>query len=143
LILQKKTFYQKCKKNNNSRSEAPTIINLTNMKNLLIVTGILLIILNTIIGLIVTKYSPFNYIMVDFSILISTILIYLFSNSIVSTGYKIGLTTMFFFTGLIKIILSIIAQPHFQDNIYLVTILGIITFEITCLLSAFAMKKFA
>jgi FtsH-binding integral membrane protein len=112
------------------------------MKNLLIVTGIILIILNTIIGLIVTKYSPFNYLMVDFSVLISTILIYLFSNSNVSTGYKIGLTTFFSFTGLIKIILSIIAQPHFQDNLYLTTILGIIAFEIICLLSAFEMKKF-
>lgn len=113
------------------------------MKNLLIVTGIILIILNTIIGLMITNYLKFNYLMVDLSILISTILIYVFSNSNISTGYKIGLTVLFFFTGLIKVILSIIAQPHFQDNLYLVTILGIITFEITCLLSAFAMKKFA
>ncbi len=113
------------------------------MRNLLIITGIMLILLNTIIGLIISKYSPFNYLMVDFSILLSTILIYLFSNSNISTGYKIGLTVLFLFIGLIKIILSIIAQPHFQDNLYIVSVLGILTFEITCLLSAFAMKKFA
>ncbi len=113
------------------------------MKNLLIVTGIILIILNTIIGLLITNYLKFNYLMVDFSILISTVLIYLFSNTNISTGFKIGLTIFFLFTGLIKIILSVIAQPQFQDNLYLVTILGIITFEITCLFSAFAIKKFA
>lgn len=112
------------------------------MKNLLIVTGIMLIFLNTIIGLIISKYLPFNYLMVDFSVLISVILIYLFSNNSVSTGYKIGLTVLFLFTGLIKIIFCVISPPHFQDNLYVVTILGIVTFEITCLLTAFAMRKF-
>jgi hypothetical protein len=70
------------------------------MKNLLLIAGFILIVLNTLIGLMISKYSPFNYLMVDLSLLISTVLIYLFSNSNISDGYKIGLTVLFAITGL-------------------------------------------
>jgi FtsH-binding integral membrane protein len=90
-----------------------------------------------------SKYSSFNYLMVDLSLLISTALIYLFSNSNISDGYKIGLTFLFTITGLAKVICSIAAAQHFQDNFLILIVLGIISFEALCLMSAFAMKKFA
>ena len=99
--------------------------------------------LNTLIGLMISKYSPFNYLMVDLSLLISTVLIYLFSNSNISDGYKIGLTVLFAITGLAKVVCSIVAPQNFQDNFLIVVVLGLISFEALCLLSAFAMKKFA
>ncbi len=113
------------------------------MKNLLLIAGFILIVFNTLIGLLISKYSPFNYLMVDLSLLISTVLIYLFSNSNISDGYKIGLGVLFSITGLIKVVCSIIAPQHFQDNFSIVVLLGLISFEALCLLSAFAMKKFA
>lgn len=113
------------------------------MKNLLLIAGFILIVLNTLIGLMISKYTPFNYLMVDFSLLISTVLIYLFSNSNISDGYKIGLTVLFAITGLTKVICSIAAPQHFQDNFLIVVVLGLISFETLCLLSAFAMKKFS
>ena len=113
------------------------------MKNLLLVTGFILIILNTLVGLIISKYAPFNYLLVDLSLLISTVLIYLFSNSNISDGYKIGLTLFFSITGLGKVVCCIAAPSHIKDNLLIVIVLGIIVFELLCLLSAFAMKKFA
>ena len=113
------------------------------MKNLLLIAGFILIVLNTLIGLMISKYTPFNYLMVDFSLLISTVLIYLFSNSNISDGYKIGLTVLFAITGLTKVICSIAAPQHLQDNFLIVVVLGLISFETLCLLSAFAMKKFS
>jgi FtsH-binding integral membrane protein len=113
------------------------------MKNLLLIAGFILIVLNTLIGLMISKYSPFNYLMVDLSLLISTVLIYLFSNSNISDGYKIGFTVLFAITGLAKVVCSIVAPQHFQDNFLIVVVLGLISFEALCLLSAFAMKKFA
>lgn len=91
----------------------------------------------------ISKYSPFNYLMVDLSILISTILIYLFSNSNISDGYKIGLTVLFAITGLAKVICSVAAPQHFLDNILIVGVFGLISFEILCLMSAIAMRKFS
>ena len=91
----------------------------------------------------ITKYSSFNYLMVDLSLLISTILIYLFSNSNISDGYKIGLTVLFTITGLAKVVCSIVAPQHFQDNFLIIVVIGLICFEVLCLMSAFAMKKFA
>lgn len=112
------------------------------MKNLLLVAGLILIALNTLIGLVISKYSQFNYLMVNFNLLISTILIYLFSNSNISDGYKSGLTVIFTITGLIKVICSIVAPQNFHDNLFIVVVLGLISFEALCLISAFAMKKF-
>ena len=75
------------------------------MKNLLLlIAGFILIVLNTLIGLMISKYSPFNYLMVDLSLLISTVLIYLFSNSNISDGYKIGLTVLFAIIALQEIV---------------------------------------
>jgi hypothetical protein len=113
------------------------------MKNLLLIAGVILIVFNTLIGLMISKYAPFNYLMVDLSILISTVLIYLFSNTNISDAYKIGLTVLFAITGLIKVVCSIVAPQHFKDNFLIVVVLGIISFEVLCLMSAFAMKKFA
>ena len=113
------------------------------MKKLLLITGFIFIVLNTLIGLLISKYSTFNYLMVDLSLLISTVLIYLFSNSNISVGYKIGLTVLFTITGLIKVVCSIASPQHFQDNLLIIVVLGLISFEILCLISAFAMKKFA
>jgi FtsH-binding integral membrane protein len=113
------------------------------MKNLLLVTGFILIILNTLIGLLISKYLLFNYLMVDLSLVISTSLTYLFANSNISDGYKIGLTSMLTLTGLIKVVCCIITSPYFQNNVLIVTFLVVTAFEILCLISAFAMKKFA
>jgi FtsH-binding integral membrane protein len=113
------------------------------MKKLLLLSGFIFIVLNTIIGLLISNYSTFNFLMVDLSLLISTILIYLFSNSNISDGYKIGLTFLFALTGLMKVVFSIISPQHFHDNVFIIFVLVIISFEILCLFSAFAMKKFA
>ena len=113
------------------------------MKKLLLIAGFILIVLNTLIGLIISKYSQFNFLMVDLSLLISTVLIYLFSNSIISDGYKIGLTVLFSITGFAKVVCSIVAPQQLKDNLLIVVVLGLISFEILCFLSAFAMKKFS
>ena len=112
------------------------------MKKLILVVGILLIVFNTLVGLLISIYSPFNYLMVDLSILISTVLIYFFSNSNISDGYKIGLIVLFTMTGIAKAVCCIAAPSHFKDNTFIVIVIGLVVFEITCLLSAFAMKKF-
>lgn len=113
------------------------------MKNLLLLAGFILIVLNTLIGFIISWYSTFNFLMVDFNLLISTLLIYLFSNSNISIGYKIGLNVLFSITGFLKVVFSILTMPNFQDNLLIVIILGLISFELLCLMSAFAMRKFA
>ena len=82
------------------------------MKKLLLIAGFILIVLNTLIGLMISIYSPFNYLMVDLSLLISTVLIYLFSNSNISDGYKIGFTVLFTITGLAKVVCSIVAVSY-------------------------------
>jgi hypothetical protein len=112
------------------------------MKKLILAAGIILIVFNTIIGLMISKYPPFNYLMVDLSILISTAIIYTFSNSNISDGFKIGLAVLFSLTGLVKTVCSIATPPQFQDNVLLAIVLALTCFEALCFICALALKKF-
>lgn len=120
----------------------PLIVIRIEMKKLFLISGFILIVLNTLIGFVISKYSTFNYLMVDINILISTVLIYLFSNSNISDGYKIGISIIFIVTGFFKIIFSILSPYYFQDNFFIIVVIGLTSFEVLCLFSAFAMKKF-
>lgn len=127
----------------NSGGFVPTIIIWLEMKNLLLIAGFILIVLNTLIGLMISKYLPFNYLMVDLSLLLSTVLIYLFSNSNISDGNKIGFTVLFAIIGVVKVFCIIVAPQYFQDNFLIVVVLGLMSFEALCLLFAYQMKKIA
>ena len=112
------------------------------MKKLIIFSGIVLIILNTLVGFIFTKYLPFNFLMVDVSLIITVSLIYMLSIGSLADGYKIGLTVLFSFTGLAKVICCVMAQPNIQDNIFIIIVLAIIAFEVLTYFSALYIRYF-
>ena len=75
------------------------------MSKIILLLGTLLIIVNTIIGLLLSNYLPFNWISVDIVLLINTILLYkISSNSKISEGYKISLTLILPLSKNIKLI---------------------------------------
>ena len=113
------------------------------MKNLLLVAGFLLIALNTVIGLLLSVYSSFNFLLVDFCLLTTTILIYIFSNSNIADGFKIGLTLLFAVLGFMKVICGMFAPQIYTDNLFIIFLLLIFGFEALCVITAFAMKKFS
>ena len=62
------------------------------MKNSFLVFGGLLVLINTSAGLVFSSYKPFNMILADVSIILSTILIYGAFKSTIADGFKIGFT---------------------------------------------------
>lgn len=96
-------------------------------------TGTVLLLFNTLIGLIISVYPPFNCIMADLSIAISTALIYSAASSRLDDGYKIGLTWLFLFTGFARTICCIVLPQEADNNILLIIAAGILLVEILLL----------
>ena len=103
------------------------------MKRTILMTGTVLLLFNTLIGLIISVYPPFNCIMADLSIAISTALIYSAASSRLDDGYKIGLTWLFLFTGFVRTICCILLPQEADNNILLIIAAGILLVEILLL----------
>jgi hypothetical protein len=86
------------------------------MKNSFLVLGGILVLINTVVGLIFNSYNPFNMVMADVSIFLTTILIYSAYISKMADGFKIGFTVLFAITGLIRFICSVVSPEQFKDN---------------------------
>ena len=111
------------------------------MTKIILSIGSLLIIVNTIIGLLLSKYLSFNWISVDIVLIINTILLYKVSTSkIISNGFKISLSLVFPLLGIISIILAILSADKYKDNYYLIAFILILLIEISFYLIAKSIK---
>jgi hypothetical protein len=90
-------------------------------------------VLNTIIGLIISCYEPLNYLLADLSLALSTGIIYGVICSKVTNGFKIGLTSLFFITGIIRCLCVALASTTLANNISYIVAVAILFFEIICL----------
>ena len=113
------------------------------MKNLIIIAGIGLLIINITAGIIVKKYLIFNQLLADQAIIFTTVLLFLLSNSKIKDGYKIGLSFVLPIILLIKLTLSLLSPGNFSDNYYFLGILGLSILEVLLILSAKSVNKFA
>ena len=99
------------------------------MKNSFLVLGGILFLINTTIGLIFSSNNPFNMVMVDISILLSTALIYGAYISKMADGFKIGFTVLFAITGLIRFVCSVVSPEQFKDNMAFLVFIIILAIE--------------
>lgn len=103
------------------------------MKRVICIIGIVLLLFNTLIGIIFSSYPQYNYLMTDLSIILSTALICLSVSSRLDDGYKIGLTWIFSFTGFARVICCIAMPQNSENNVFLMIVCGILLVEILCL----------
>jgi hypothetical protein len=108
------------------------------MKKTILIIGILLIILNTLIGTMSSGYQQNNIVLVDLSLILSTGLIYGLFESKLADGFKIGLTVLFLITGFIRMLVALFSNENVTDNFSIIILLVILTFEIIC----FVVSKF-
>ena len=66
------------------------------MKNIFLVGGILAILFNSLIGLIVTKYPPFNWLLADVSIFITAGLIYALYTKYLDNAFQVCIYVFIF-----------------------------------------------
>ena len=102
------------------------------MKNSFLVFGGLLVLINTAAGLVFNSYKPFNMIMADVSIILSTAAIYGAYKSTMADGFKIGFTVLFAITGLIRLVCSAVSPEQFTDNIAFLVFIIFLALEGLC-----------
>ncbi len=86
------------------------------MKNITVIIGIILVLINTVASLIFQDYSTHKMLFSDFSIILTTGLLYLIYQIKTANGFKIGYTLFFSLTGLTRFICAISSSNKFQNN---------------------------
>ena len=112
------------------------------MKKGLLIFGIILLISNILIGLIVSSYETFNVCLTSVVIIATTLLLGWLSSSNLKDAFKISLTVLFSFLGLVEFVLGLIAPSQFENNWYLVVIIVLIIIESLFLISSKITSKY-
>lgn len=111
------------------------------MKKGLLIFGIILLISNILIGLIVSSYETFNVCLTSVVIVATTLLLGWLSSSNLKDAFKISLTVLFSFLGLVEFVLGLVAPSQFEDNWYLVVIIVLIIIESLFVISSSMASK--
>jgi hypothetical protein len=101
------------------------------MSKLILIFGSLLLLANTIIGVILSNYLAFNWLSVDIVLLINTVLLYKLVTGNISNGYKISLSFIYPLLCFISVVLAVLSPNKFKDNYYLVGFILILFIEIS------------
>lgn len=100
------------------------------MKNVSLVAGIVLVVLNTMIGIILRAYSDFNMVFVDLSLILSTGIIYYLLNNPIADGFKIGAGFFMLIGGILRVIFAILSPNQLENNVLLILFISFLSLEI-------------
>ena len=112
------------------------------MKNIFTYIGLILILLNSSIGLISASYSSFNWVANDIIILLNTILLSLIANSKQKDGFKISFSFLLPSLGLVQLILGTMMANQLEDNYKLIFILCLFMVQLLFVLYGKVFSKY-
>lgn len=102
------------------------------MKNSILFAGIILVLINTTASLIFQDYETHKMLFGDFSILLTTCVLYFMNQMKTADGFKIGFTLLFGLTGLVRFVCAVSLSNKLNNNFGL--LIFILFFCIECLL---------
>jgi hypothetical protein len=112
------------------------------MKNNFLFIGGLLLLINTAAGIIYSSYNSFNVGLTDFSIILTSALIYLLYNSSrIVNGFKIGFTIFFSLTGLGRFTCALVSTNQLNGNISIFVFIILLAIELFCFFFAGTLKN--
>jgi hypothetical protein len=96
--------------------------------------GLMIVIINILVGLVDPAYDVFNNILVNFSILSSTVMFFMiFSHTKIHT-FPFALVLIFGMSGLVKLAFSAFSDNHWRDNLLVFLIMVITLVEATIIM---------
>lgn len=110
------------------------------MKNIYIIIGAVVVLINSLIGLIFTSYQTFNWLTADVLIITNAFLLHFLAHSKISDGFKVALSFIFPVLGLISFFFSLRLEAKLENNISLVGILILTSIQIIILIIANSLK---
>lgn len=111
------------------------------MKKTILYIGILALVLNIVIGLLLSAYPLFNMVLNSIVIVITTLLIWLLSSNNQRTAFAVSLTFLYSFLGIIQLVLGILSPARITDNWMMVTIIALIALECALLIVTKSISK--
>lgn len=112
------------------------------MKNIFIYIGGILLLLNTVSGLVLKNYNTTNWISNDLIILVNSILLSLASKSKIRDAFKISFSFILSFLGFIQFILGLFISDQVENNFLLIIILILFSIQVFFLLMGRITSKF-
>ena len=100
------------------------------MKRLIILTTIILLVVNGLLGLILTAYQSTNVYLNSAVILLSGIVIWAVSSMHLKDAFKISLTSLFAVVGGIEYILGFFAPSKWNNNWFAILVIVVLAIEI-------------
>ena len=99
------------------------------MKYTLFITGLILIVINTISGLIFQGYAAHKMLFADFSITLTIGLLYLMYQVRTADGFKIGLSFFFLLSGVARFLCAVFSIEQMENNIAIIIFMCFIAIE--------------
>jgi len=113
------------------------------MKKIFIYSGALLLMLNSLLGLILSAYEPFNWVLNDGVILVNIALFNYVAVSNIKDGFKFSMTLFFFVSGLAEFLLGLFMKSYFTDNLLLILLCLILIIQVGVLAVVRSISKYA
>jgi hypothetical protein len=111
------------------------------MKKKILITCLLLIILNSILGLIYSNYRVFNWLIIDFLIFLNSFFLLFLQISKTKEGNKVSLSFIIPIIGSIEILLSIFMDNNLLNNNLLSICLFLVTIQILLIIFTYFLKQ--
>ena len=111
------------------------------MKNLTLIIGGIILLLNLAIGMIFSAYKPFNIGLISAVIVVNTLMLYSLGVAQIKDGFKISLSFLFLITAAIEFILALFVPETFENNVALTMLILLFVGQIILYLIAYYISK--
>lgn len=111
------------------------------MKNLTLIIGGIILLLNLAIGMIFSAYKPFNIGLNSAVIVVNTLMLYSLGVAQIKDGFKISLSFLFLIAAAIEFILALFVPKTFKDNSALTMLILLFAGQIVLYTIAYFVSK--
>ena len=100
------------------------------MKKFIVFFTILLLLVNAIIGLIVSAYQPTNVIINSIVLLLNGVVLWALYTINIKDAFRISLTWLFSVIGIAEYLLGFVAPNELENNWFAILVIVLLVFEI-------------
>ena len=111
------------------------------MKNLTLVIGGIILLLNLLIGMIFSAYKPFNIGLNSAVIIVNTLMLYSLGVVQIKDGFKISLSFLFLIAAVIELKLGLFVPETFENNFALTILILLFAGQIILYAIAYFVSK--
>lgn len=104
------------------------------MKRIIFLSSAVLLAMNLMFWFILSSYANFNVAVSSAVIVCTGLLLYLTDTICLKDAFKASLTLLFTVGGVIEFVLSLFAPSRYEDNWWLIVVVGMVAFEAVLLI---------